>query len=147
MMLEAALSVRHFLSRVYAVSFCSDIHSVTISDEQPGRGGSTVTELRLELALVRAAIRKTLGFGYLINSMDAIYSDDPEALCEAVADLDAWTHCGKRRALEALEHYKLMSFDGLTDCEPRTGEERVIARWMEFSLDILSEEFVARGWI
>ena len=140
-------ATRQFLQKVYHVSFCSDIHSVTISDEQPGRGGTTVTELRLELALVKAAIRKTLGFDHLIETVNAVYSDDPESAYAVVENLSRQARCGRGRALEAFEHYKLMSFDGLTDCEPRTGEERVIARWMEFSISVLTEEFVARGWI
>ena len=138
---------RCFLRRVYDISYVSDIHSPLLSDELPGRSSATVTDRRLQLSLVKATIRRVLAFDHLIESVNAVYSDDPEAAYAIVCLLSQSIGCTKGRALLALEQFKALSHDGLSGFEPRNSTERRLAEWVEFSLGILAEEFEGKGWI
>ena len=138
---------RCFLRRVYDISYVSDIHSPLLSDEFPGRSGATITDLRLQLSLVKATIRRVLAFDHLIESVNAVYSDDPEAAYAIVCLLSQSIGCTKSRALLALEQFKALSHDGLSGFEPRNSSERRLAEWVEFSLGILADEFEGKGWI
>ena len=138
---------RAFLRRVYDISYISDLHSPFLSDELPGRGTATVTDLRLDLALVKATIRRVLSFDHLTETINAVYSDDPEAVFSIVELLSQSLRCDRGRAMMALEHCKTMTHDGLCGFEPRNPPERRLSEWMEFAVGILAEEFEGKGWI
>lgn len=139
-------ATRGFLHDAFRISYTSDIHSPLLSDELPGRSGATITELRLDLALVKSAIRRTLVSDHLIETINAVYSDDPDSM-RAVVDCLVAVGFGRRRAFEAVETVKLMSGDGLFEYDPRSREEIKLTGWLDFSLDSLGDEFAERGWI
>ena len=138
---------RAFLRRVYDISYISDIHSPFLSDELPGRGTATVTDLRLDLALVKATIRRVLSFDHLIESINAIYSDDPESVFAIVELLGQSLRCSRGQAMMALEHFKTMSHDGLCSFDPRNPPERRLTEWVDFAVGVLTEEFEGKEWI
>lgn len=140
-------ATRCFLRKVYDVSYVSDLHSPRLSDELPGRGGTTLTESRLELALVKSTIKRSLKWDCWISTIDAIFSDSPEALYDLVALLSRTTKCGRGKALMVIENYKFSSHDGLVDVHSENSIERTLNGWMEISLEVLTEEFQEKGWI
>lgn len=140
-------STRVFLRKSFEVSYVSDLHSPILFDELAGKSDFSLKDRRLSLALVRAAIRKTLGFGHLIDSVEMVWSDDPEPIFSTVLNLDKTTHCGKGCAMNAVESYKANTFDGQADFTPHNGIERCLDSWILFSLAILEREFTYRGWI
>ena len=139
-------ATRCFLHDAFRISYTSDIYSPLLSDELPGRSGVTVTDRRLDLALVKSAIRRTLVSDHLIETINAIYSDDSASLC-AVVDCLVASGFGRRRAFEAVETVKLRTGDGLFEYDPRSREEVKLTGWLDFSLDSLGAEFTERGWI
>ena len=139
--------VRLFIRRVYDISYISDLHSAMLSDELPGRSGTTIMDSRLELALLKSAIVRSLGWDYLIDTMDAIFSDDPESIFSLAHHLSKKLNCGMGAASVAIERIKLMSHDGASEVTPNGRAERVLVEWLDFSLDILGKEFTERGWL
>lgn len=140
-------ATRCFLRRIYDVSFISDIHSPILSDELPGKGGTTVTELRLELALVKSAMCKTLKWDYLIDTIEAIFSDDPEAVLAVCQHLSAKTRCTFSRGHDAIERVKMMSHDGLAEVSPKNATEKILIEWLDFALSVIDIEARERGWV
>jgi hypothetical protein len=136
---------RCFLRRVYDISYVSDIHSPFLSDELPGRSSATVTDLRLQLSLVKATIRRVLAFDHLIESVNAVYSDDPEATYAIVCLLSSPSVARKAGPFWRWNSIKALSHDGLSGFEPRNSSERRLAEWVEFSLGILADEFEGKG--
>ncbi len=140
-------STRCFLHKIYSISYISDLHSPFMSDELPGRSGTTITELRLDLALVKATIKRTLVSDHLIESINTVFSDDSYSLHASTCLLSRSVKCSHGMAFEAIESHKLMSMDGLAKIEPKTHPERVFSGWLDMAVDVLSEEFGERGWI
>lgn len=140
-------ATRHFLREIYSVSYHSGFPSVVVSHEQPGRGEASVSDLRLRLAIVKSTIYRVLVSDHLIETVNAVYSDNARSLFSAVRCLSASTGRGEGKVLDAIERYKLMTCDGIEDFEPENEDERKFSEWVDFSLEILCEEFSQKGWI
>jgi hypothetical protein len=144
---DAQHATRCFLRRIYDVSFVSDLHTPILSDELPGRGGSTITEMRLDLALVKAVIKSVLVADHLVESINAIFSDDPEALYAVTCILSQTMRCSKGKAFASIEHVKTLSQDGLMEVRPQNPVEKKFTDWHDFGIEVLAQEFVERGWV
>lgn len=129
----------------FRISEKSDLHSANLTFENAGSGGESIFDERLSSALVQAAIKRELGWDYLISCVEGIHGESPESLKELVDQLAMSTGVSLGRVLSEVEAFRIFRKP-----DPHRRENRVtrkLSGWYEMATDILQKEFSARGWV
>ena len=93
--------------------------------------------------LVLAAIKHTLKTDHLIDTIDGLYGDDPEAVYGLTSQLSVWCQVSKSKAYTAIESYQLSK---RLSSHPDKAEI-ALDGWHEMAMGSLGKEFLERGWI
>lgn len=103
--------------------------------------GQKSDDLQTETALVMAIIKRTLGFGDRIDTIFALYGEDPKDVLKLASHLSAECRVSMGQALRVIEAWSTSD-----KRIPITGKpEQKLAGWHNVSVEILEEVFRERG--
>ncbi len=138
-------SIAALLDWCFRISTKSDLHSPILTFEYSGSGGESIPDERLSSALVQAAIKRALGWDYLISCVEAIHGEDPASLCELVDQLSRSTGAPRGRVLREVEAFQL--FRTIDSCRRPSHSEEKLKGWYVMAVDVLQIAFLERGWV
>lgn len=138
-------SIAALLDWCFRISTKSDLHSPILTFENPGSGGESIADERLSSALVQAAIKRELGWDYLISCVETIHGEDPASLCELVDQLSRSTGAPRGRVLLEVEAFQL--FRALDSCRRPSHSEEKLNGWYLMAIECLQIAFMERGWL
>jgi hypothetical protein len=155
-----ATSVEGILYWSYGISNRSGYHSPQITGETPGRSFLRLNDLRVEAAMIHAAIYRELRWPHLRAIIEAKYGERQAAvqtcaeilketartqtIAQLVRIVESYIEWHKLSTAEAASMLALSYRKGAT---MKTRYEGILEGWHMLALRVVTEVFQEKGWV